>query len=696
MMADKQDFLVEIGTEELPPKALHGLSLAFAKNLELALADAGLSHAAVRPFASPRRLAIRVDALQLRQPDREVEHRGPPLKVAYDDDGNPTRAATSFAKKCGAPLEKIEQENSGKDPRLIWRGVQKGRTAAEMLPDMVQLSLDQLPIPRRMRWGSGEAEFVRPVHWVLLKLGKDVLDATIFGVRAGRTSRGHRFMAPGEISIGKPGQYESLLEKKGKVIVDFSRRMDIIRKQVGALATEIGGRQQLDEALLEEVAALVEWPKALAARFPDAFLDLPPEVLIATLQDHQRYFPVFASGDSGKLLAAFITVANLDSQDPATIIAGNERVVQARLSDSLFFWQQDTKAKLEDRVDSLKNVIFQRDLGSVHDKSTRTGALAADIAKTLGGDVRLASRAAMLAKCDLLTLMVGEFPELQGIMGRYYALNDGLPKELATALAEQYQPRFAGDDLPETITGRSLAIAEKIDTICGIFAAGQKPSGNKDPFALRRNALGCLRILIERDCDLDLRELIKSSLRRQPVSTDDGLGQEIYDFMMDRLKAYYQSDPDAGISPDMFDAVLARKPGAPLDFHRRLLAVRSFQKLDAAESLAAANKRIANILRKNEDELPEEASRALLREPAEVDLFERLQDMSKRLEPLHREHRYQDSLEKLAELRVPIDTFFDNVLVMDEDADLRGNRLALLGQLRDLFLHTADLSRLQT
>ncbi len=695
-MAERHDFLVEIGTEELPPKALRKLSEAFARGLEEAFAEAGLAHGAVKPFATPRRLAVLVEGLAAKQDDRDVERRGPPRKVAYDNNGNPTRAATAFAEKCGIAVADIEKDGAGKDARLIWRGIEKGQTAASLLPAMVQGSLDRLPVPRRMRWGEGEVEFVRPVHWVLMQLGGDTLEADICGVRTGNTSRGHRFMAPAGIKIGKAAQYAELLEKKGKVLVDFSSRMEVIREQVLEQAAALGGRPQMNEALLEEVTALVEWPVSLTASFPEEFLELPAEVLTATLTGHQRYFLVVDESTPERILPAFIAVANLDSKNPAKICEGNRRVVQPRLDDSMFFWNQDRMIALGDRESSLKNVLFHAKLGSVYDKSKRTAALCANIAGQLDGDGETARRAAMLAKCDLLTSMVAEFPELQGVMGRYYAQNDGLPDDIAMALVEQYLPRFAGDQLPATIIGKALAIAEKIDTICGIFAIGQKPGGNKDPFALRRNALGCLRILIEREVELDLRAVIAESLAQQPADTGDELADEIYDFMMDRLRAYYLADEELGIGHDVFDAVLARSPVSPLDFHQRLLAVKAFQTMSSAGSLAAANKRIANILRKSADKLPTDPDAKLLSEPAERLLYDQLQDMLVKIQPMLKQRRYRDSLENLAGLGPAVDDFFDNVMVMDEDATLRVNRLALLNQLRGLFLHTADLSRLQS
>lgn len=688
-MAKRDDFLVEIGTEELPPKALSGLSLAFQEGLASELGQAGLKFREIERFATPRRLAVLVSNLETQQADKETERRGPPVKVAYDKDGKPTRAALAFAETCGVEPDALETESTPKGDWLVWRGTEKGQDARDLLPGIVQRSLDRLPIPRRMRWGAGEAEFVRPVHWVIMLLGTEVVPGPICGVEPGNETRGHRFMAPDAIALKKPGDYVKRLRIKGKVLANFNERRKEIAEQVAECAAKAGGDALLNAPLLDEITSLVEWPAAIEARFDEEFLSLPTEVLTATLVGHQRYVPV---QDENGLSAAFVVVANIDSQDPDQVRAGNQRVVRPRLADSMFFWNSDKKTSLQDRVSSLKNVLFQNKLGSVHDKSKRVAKLAAGIAKRLGGDPKLATRAATLAKCDLLTDMVGEFPELQGIMGRYYARNDGEPAELAQSLAEQYQPRFAGDALPESTTGRALAIGDKIDTICGIFAAGQKPSGNKDPFALRRNALGCLRILIEGELDLSLTDLIAEGIALQPVKTRKGLADEIYEFMMDRLRAYYLDDENIG--PEMFDAVLANRPDSPLDFHQRLAAVRAFRDLDAAESLAAANKRIANILRKNSDPVPEQPDAALMTEKAEKALFDRVQAMSGKVRPLLEQRRYRESLELLAGLREPVDEFFDQVMVMDDDPAIRGNRLALLAQMRALFLITADLSRL--
>jgi glycyl-tRNA synthetase beta chain len=543
-----------------------------------------------------------------------------------------------------------------------------------------------------MRWGAGDAEFVRPVHWVLMLYGSEVIDTALFGLRAGRASRGHRFMAPRDISIRSPASYLATLERRGHVLADFDGRREVIRGQVAEAARVIGGQAVVDDRLLDEVTALVEWPVALAGRFEPRFLELPEEVPIATMQDHQRYFPVRDAG--GGLMPAFIAVANIDSPDPAQIVAGNERVIRPRLADAAFFYAEDLKQPLASRRDELKRVTFQARLGSLYDKTERVRHLAEAVVEVIGGDNRLATRAAELAKCDLLTSMVGEFPELQGVMGRHYALHDGEPHEVCEALREQYLPRFAGDALPETRTGMALAVADKLDTIAGSFAIGQRPSGTRDPFGLRRAALGLLRISIERRLDLDLNGLIARSLSAVPFAVPEGCAREVYDYIVERLRAYYLEGEASGVTTEMFDAVLATQPASPLDLDARLRALATFLALPDAPGLAAANKRIANILRKA-GELPAAAIDAeLLRDPAEQVLGEQVLAVARKVEPLFAAREYTGALQLLAVLRTAVDRFFDGVLVMAEDPALRANRLALLARIQSLFLHAADLSRL--
>ena len=703
------DFLVEIGTEELPPKSLLEMADAFAQGVAKGLADANLAHRSVERFATPRRLAVLVKRLANQQPDRAIERRGPPVKAGFDAQGQPTQAALAFAKSCGVEVAALERLETPKGEWLAYRGTEPGAATLTQLPGIVQAALDALPIARRMRWGSSEAEFVRPVHWVLMLFGTEVGPCEILGVPSSNTTYGHRFMAPRAIGISRPAAYVGALRKRGKVLADLHERRETIRLGVTAAAERLGGRAVIEESLLEEVTALVEWPVPLAGRFDEQFLELPPEVPIATMQDHQRYFPVRDA--AGRLMPWFITVANLESKDPAQVIAGNERVVRPRLSDAAFFWSEDRKHRLDSRCEPLRRVTFQTQLGSLHDKTERVRALAKAIASAIGSDPALADRAARIAKCDLLTSMVGEFPELQGLMGRYYAQHDGEAAEVCEALREQYLPRFAGDDTPGTRTGMAVAIADKLDTIAGIFAAGQKPSGTRDPFGLRRAALGLLRISIERRLDLDLEALIGQATdaaradifrvaqekgQKPPATVEAAvLRQEVYDYVFERLRAHYvEGETGLRVTPEMFDAVLATRPASALDFDARLRALAEFLGLADAQSLAAANKRIANILRKATEAVPDSVDEELLRDPAEQILSEQVSAMSRQVEPLFAARQYTEALRMLAALRKAVDDFFDSVMVMAEDPALRRNRLALLKSLQSLFMHAADLSRL--
>jgi len=689
----RRDFLVEIGTEELPPKSLLALATAFADGIAKGLAGAGLEHGAVERYATPRRLAVRVRGLAEQQPDRAVERRGPPLKAAFDAQGAPTQAALAFARGCGTEVSALEKLETPKGVWLVHRGTEAGALTAGLLPGIVQSALEALPIARRMRWGAGAAEFVRPVHWVLMLFGREVVPCEVLGVPSGSVTYGHRFMAPKPLSIGSPSSYVGTLHKRGRVMADIHERRESIRQGVAAVASRLQGAAVVEESLLDEVTALVEWPVPLAGRFDAQFLELPPEVLIATMQDHQRYFPVRDA--DGRLMPWFVTVSNIESSDPAQVIAGNERVVRPRLSDAAFFWASDRRQRLDSRREALKRVTFQTQLGSLHDKSTRVRALAKDIAAAIGGDTALADRAAEIGKCDLLTAMVGEFPELQGLMGRYYALHDGEPAEVCEAMREQYLPRFAGDELPATKTGMSLAIADKLDTIAGIFATGQKPTGTRDPFGLRRAALGLLRIAVERRLDLDLPRLIAGALATLPFAAPENTAREIYEYVFERLRAYYlEGDAGLAITPEMFDAVLATRPASPLDFDLRLRALAEFLKLPDALSLAAANKRIANILRKAPGPVGDAIDENLLLDPAEQILGEQVLAIARLVEPKFRARQYTQAFKDLAVLRKAVDEFFDSVMVMAEDPALRANRLALLRRLQSLFMHAADLSRL--
>ena len=689
----KADFLVEIGTEELPPKALRSLMTAFAENLAKAIAAARLEHGPVHAYASPRRLAVLVEKLGLQQDDRSVQQQGPPVKIAFSDDGKPTPAATAFARKCGVAVGELSRSKTSKGEWLAFAVVEKGRAAAEILPGLVEQALTSLPIPRRMRWGDGDIEFVRPVHWVILLHGRKAIKAPVLGITAGNQSRGHRVHSSGDLTISSPGSYLDTLEKDGYVIADFERRRALIISGVAAAATAAEGNIVDGESLYDEVAALVEWPVPLLGDFDSKYLSLPREVVISTLTSHQRYFPI--ADAEGNLLPHFVTVANLDSKDPGQVRSGNERVIRSRLADAAFFWDTDRRNTLASRQDALNEVVYQHGLGSLFDRTQRIGTLATWLATKLNMDSDDVDRAAALAKCDLLTGMVGEFPELQGIMGRYYATADGETDTVACAIEEHYLPRYAGDKLPTSKEGQVLAVADRLDTLAGIFSLGKRASGNRDPFGLRRAALGVVRILIECGLDIDLKALIAKAFAIQPSgkAVDADIADELYVFVTDRLRRYFL-DRDPGLSVQTFDAVMVRQPASLLDFDRRLVAVQTFARLEQAESLAAANKRIANILQKADNPDGLSINQKLLQEEAEQALFSSLVNAQRKVRPLLAARSYAEVLNELADLRDPIDRFFDNVMVMVDDDKVKTNRLALLGELRALFLDVADISRM--
>jgi glycyl-tRNA synthetase beta chain len=714
-MRGTRDFLIEIGTEELPPKALGALAAHFVDGVAAGIDKAGLAHADIEGFATPRRLAVSVKRLAEQQPEQHVRRRGPPVSAAFDAAGAPTRAALAFAASCGTTVPALERIEEGKGTFLYFAGTRAGEHTVQLLPSIVQTALDQLPIPRRMHWGEGQAMFVRPVHWIVMLFGREVVPATLLETETGRHTYGHRFHAPRPLSLASPAAYERTLREKGHVLADFDARRERIRTEVATVAEAVGGRALVSQALLDEVTALTEWPVALAGRFEERFLSLPREVLISTLEDHQRYFPI--EDAAGRLMPAFITVSNIASRDPPKIREGNERVVRARLSDAAFFWDRDRREPLAARRPGLESVTFQAKLGSLGDKTRRVRALIPDIAAAAGASLDAALRAADLAKCDLLTAMVGEFPELQGIMGAYYARADGEPEEVAASLREQYLPRAAGDALPASGTGLALAIADKLDSIAGIFAIGEKPSGTKDPFALRRAALGVQRILIEKGLDLDLRACIERAVetvradierlaggaaaRPSAAANPAALIAEIYDFLMERLRAYYLEGAGAALVPgraavttEMFDAVLATRPASSVDFDARLKALSTFLELPEAASLTAANKRISNILRKANTTPRAEVDVLQLREEAEMRLYDAMRGLRDTVAADTTRRLYTDALGRLALLRPAVDTFFDRVMVMDENPQLRANRLGLLTQLQGLFAGIADLSRL--
>ncbi|MCH8497693.1 MAG: glycine--tRNA ligase subunit beta [Marinobacter sp.] len=684
-----QDFLFELGTEELPPKALKTLSQALTDGLLQGLAEAGVSHGEVHSFAAPRRLAIRIRALQDAQPDKPVERRGPAVKAAFDDAGNPTRALTGFATSLGVTPDQLDTLETDKGAWVIYRTVDKGRPTSELLPALIEKALNQLPIPKRMRWGAHKTEFVRPIQWVLLLLGNQVIETPIMGFVPGNKTRGHRFHCPKELIIPTPNDYELILQEEGKVIADFAIRREQIRAGVTAIAQQQGqGVAVIDEDLLDEVTALNEWPVPLLGSFEERFLEVPAEALISSMKEHQKYFHVVDS--NGRMLPLFITVANLESKDPAQVVAGNEKVIRPRLSDAAFFYQTDRQTRLEDRIDRLKPIVFQEKLGSIYDKSVRVARLAGRIAGAIQADPALAERAAMLAKTDLVTEMVLEFTDLQGIMGEYYARHDGEADEVAVALNEQYMPRFAGDQLPTTATGCALAIADRLDSLVGLFGINQPPSGTRDPFALRRAALGVLRIIIERKLPLDLQTCCEWAAENFAGLAAAETVNTVVDYMLERFRAHYE---DQGVGAEVYLAVHARRPTRPLDFHQRVEAVEAFRQLPQAQALAAANKRVSNILTKQGgDRIGETVDASLLQDDAEKALAAAVDAQSAKVLPLFDAGDYGTALASLAELRDTVDTFFDDVMVMADDEAVRNNRLALLNRLRNLFLRVADIS----
>lgn len=686
-----KDLLIEIGTEELPPATLKKLSNAFLAGVKESLEKADLSFSAIKPFATPRRLALLISDLDVTQKDKAVERRGPALAAAFDEEGCPSKAAEGFARSCGVTVEELEKLETDKGSWLNFKSIQRGQKTATLIADIVRTSLDKLPIAKRMRWADLDAQFVRPVHWLILLFGDDVIDAEILSVKSGRETRGHRFHHPDTITIPSPSEYEMLLETHGKVIADLERRKDAVRGQVDEIALSKHGKAIIDEHLLEEVSSMVEWPVAIMGDFEKRFLDIPQEVLILTMKTNQKYF--YVVDKKGVLMPHFITVSNIESKDVTKIQEGNERVIRPRFADAEFFWTQDRKSKLIDQSKRLSSVIFQKKLGTLLDKTQRVSKLASTIARQLNGDAKLALRAAELCKCDLMTEMVGEFGSLQGVMGRYYAEHDGENAEVASALEEYYKPKFSGDSLPKTITSKSLAIADRLDTLVGIFAIGQTPTGDKDPFALRRSALGVLRILIESKLDLDLLNLIQIASQQHDAGIHASAAETaVFDFMLDRLHAYYI---DKNIHADVLDAVLSTKPTRPLDINNRLLAVAAFRQLAEAESLAAANKRIDNILKKVKGDLPTTINTQLLQENAEKNLHATLTTLDTKVQNLIDAAKYREALTELSTLRESIDQFFNDVMVMADDEVLRNNRIALLNKLRGLFMQIADISKLQ-
>ena len=685
-----QNFLVEIGTEELPPKALKTLATSFADNVEAELNQAGLSFDKIEWFAAPRRLAVKVLNLATQQPSKEIEKRGPAVSAAFDAEGKPTKAAEGWARGCGITVDQAERIATDKGEWLVHRAKIEGQPTKNLLNDIVANALAKLPIPKPMRWADKTVQFIRPVHTVTMLLGDELIEGEILGVASARTIRGHRFLGEREFEIQHADQYPQLLREKGSVVADFNERKAEILAKSQAKASALGGVADIEESLLEEVTSLVEYPNVLAAKFEERFLAVPAEALVYTMKGDQKYFPIYDK--EGKLLPHFIFVSNINPEDPTAIIEGNEKVVRPRLTDAEFFFKTDLKQKLVDRLPRLETVLFQQQLGTLKDKTDRIEQLAGEIAKQIGADEAKAKRAGLLSKCDLMTNMVFEFTDTQGVMGMHYARHDGEDEEVAVALNEQYMPRFAGDELPKSLVASAVALADKFDTLTGIFGIGQAPKGSADPFALRRAALGALRIIVEKNLPLDLEDLVKKSAALfGDKLTNRNVVADVVDFMLGRFRAWYQ---DEGIAVDVIQAVLARRPTRPADFDARVRAVSHFRTLDSAEALAAANKRVSNILAKADAAIGEINLTACV-EPAEKALAEAVLVLRTEVQPLIAQSDYTAVLDKLANLRAPVDSFFDNVMVNAEDPALRQNRLAILNTLQDLFLQVADISVLQ-
>lgn len=689
--SDAHDFLVEIGTEELPPTALLKLSNSFTAQVAAGIKTAGLSYTGVQSYATPRRLAIVVSGLDSQTPEKDVIVWGPPKKIAFDADGKPTKAAAAFAKKNGVGIDDINIENDGKAEKLVYKSLKAGISATELLPSIIQDALDKLPIAKRMRWGAERTEFVRPVQWIVMMQGSHIIECSILGFSAGNTTRGHRFHCDTTLAIENPAAYATLLEHSGHIVPAFETRKAMIRQQVVAEGEKLGGAAVIDEDLLNEVTGLVEWPVALTGSFENRFLEVPPEALISSMKEHQKYFHV--ENKDGYLMPHFITVSNIVSRDPSQVIRGNERVIRPRLSDAAFFFETDKKIALETRVEKLKSIVFQAQLGTLYDKTQRMMGLAASIADSIGSNRAYASRAAELSKADLVSDMVLEFDKMQGIAGRYYALAQGEEEEVANAIRDQYLPKFSGDQLPESLTGCAIALADRLDTIVGIFGIGQPPTGSKDPFALRRATLGVLRIIVEKRLPLDLRVLLKQAQQQYShLSAGENLVETVLQYMTERFRAWYEEEQ---INAEVFMSVSEKGLSQPLDIDQRVKAVNRFSILPEAQALAAANKRVSNILAKLDSQAAiGSVDNTLLVEDSEKNLAELVEQKAQQLAPLFANRQYSEALTSLAELRIPIDAFFDNVMVMVDEESVKNNRLALLKSLRSLFLEVADISLL--
>ena len=673
------DFLLELGTEELPPKLLLKLSNSLKDNLSKELEKLSIKSDSIRAFATPRRLAISISELQSKQQDQVLEKKGPSTQ-------SPEMAINGFAKSCGVDVSELEKKELGGKEYFYYSKEETGQSVSELLPDAIEKSIKDIPITRAMKWGSSDYSFVRPVHWLVIMLDKDIVPAKIMGLESNRITKGLRFIDP-IIELKHAKDYEQVMSDKAQILVDFAKRKELIRDQVLSVAQKNNAEVVIDESLLDEVCALVEYPRAFSGSFDKKFLDIPQEAIISAMKSHQKYFHLVDI--QGQLLPLFISVANIESTNIKAIVDGNERVIHPRLADSEFFWNQDKAKKLEERLPDLDSVMFMKSLVSMGQKAKRIESLSSHISDLVGFDQKASARAGLLSKSDLLSEMVGEFADLQGIMGGYYAANDGETQAVSVAIREHYQPRFAGDKVPSTNEGLVVAIADKLDTISGIYGIGQAPTGSKDPYALRRLALGLLRILLEAKIELNLKSLIDYSLNLHLKEVDRSCGDDIYSFMMDRLKAYYQ---DANIDSNVYEAVLAVSPESPLDFHLRVEALNEFTQSENSKSLIEANKRIANIL-KDSNEKNETLNPKILIDDSEIKLFNASESLSKKLSG---SKDYQEVMKSLIDLKDSIDSFFDNVMVNTNDDKLKSSRLALIRKIRLLFLSVADISYLSS
>ncbi len=690
-MMTQQTFLVEIGTEELPPKGLRSLATSFATNFTIEMKNANLTHGLVTWFATPRRLALKVCNLSASQPDLIVKKRGPSIKEAFHATGRPKKAAERWARSCGISVDQAERIVTGKGAWLMYHNHVKGEVVEKLLTGIVSSALSKLSIPKLMRWGNFKEPFVRPVHTVTLLLGRTLIPGKILGIESARIIRGNRFMGETEFALDSADHYPQILKKRGKVIADYEERKAIIKHSAELASEKIGGKADLSDSLLEEVASLVEWPVVLTAQFEEAFLSVPEEALVHTMKYDQKYFPVYNS--KGNLLPHFIFVANIESKDPKKIISGNEKVVHSRFSDAKFFFDTDRKKNLEDYLPRLKTVIFHKDLGTLYDKTHRIKALSVWIASQINADVNSASRAAMLSKCDLVTSMVCEFSDTQGAMGMHYARHDNEKEEVAIALNDQYHPRFSGDRLPRSRVACSLAIADKMDTLTGIFIIRKNPKCDQDPFGLRRAALGVLRIIVEKTLPLDLQTLTEKTVQLYGIELNNNkVVDEIVTFMLGRFPAWYQ---ERGYETDTIRSVLARRPTRPVDFHARIKAVSHFSNLKISSELSEANKRVSNILAKSKDTPNARVRDSVLKEASEIQLARQITVLGDEVERCLSSEDYRGALMELTALIKPIDNFFKSVIVMSEDDSVRVNRITLLSKLSELFLKVADISLLQ-